>query len=609
MRFIRSIYFLFVFYCFATGIAFAQTPKIFKLIDLKPGTKAIGFSVFRGVEPEPFDVVLGETMERVGSRFILAGISGGPMETPLEKVGAVSGMSGSPIFVDCLDLDDCVENGTLVGALSYSIGSFIEGGMNVLLTPAEYMLGARVSGYVAASQFSNRMPNRINIGGREFKNLMLFSGIDSFSAQTGPTNSCNSSSKIVLRPGSMVTVFLARGDMPIGGSGTVTWVDGDKIYIFGHEFFGTGIVNYPFVHVGVATTIQTPFQAYKIAGCSLETRGAMLVDGAFEMAGVIGRVAPTIPLRVELHLKDGLAILSEEVASSPMAKSIFSNIPSVWAKQLFGDMNSLSLAYQVRIVIQNEPEIFLKNIIPVGIVVNVNGVPEDPFSELFSRIGTVFKNLEKSGFSYGVEGIQVRVDFINDLKIWKKKTAFLSQEKALPGETIYVNVVLGQSSDGSIKEISIPVKIPEDFITKRDSLNIGVMVQSSLRFTDKRPSVQSASIGDVIVKLKQDMNLPSNVLYVQQILPRTKIDIETDKANAKSLTKKSLDWIDIGAGELQQLPPRENMEVKLSITPPLDNFIDFEATFNITVQAKEEKTTPVSNNKNKNKRWFFIFLR
>ena len=203
----------------------------------------------------------------------------------------------------------------------------------------------------------------------------------------------------------------------------------------------------------------------------------------------------------------------------------------------------------------------------------------------------------------------MRVDFINDLKIWKKKTAFLSQEKALPGETIYVNVVLGQSSDGSIKEISIPVKIPEDFITKRDSLNIGVMVQSSLRFTDKRPSVQSASIGDVIVKLKQDMNLPSNVLYVQQILPRTKIDIETDKANAKSLTKKSLDWIDIGAGELQQLPPRENMEVKLSITPPLDNFIDFEATFNITVQAKEEKTTPVSNNKNKNKRWFFIFLR
>src|SRR3989344_4123719 len=90
----------FLVIAFFASNAWANAPKkILLLKDLKPGTEAIGFSVFKGVEPQPFNVVLGEPVDAMGSYRILIRISGGPMATPLEKIGAISGMSGSPIFV------------------------------------------------------------------------------------------------------------------------------------------------------------------------------------------------------------------------------------------------------------------------------------------------------------------------------------------------------------------------------------------------------------------------------------------------------------------------------------------------------------------------------
>ena len=155
----------------------------------------------------------------------------------------------------------------------------------------------------------------------------------------------------------MVSVLLATGTINIGASGTVTWRDDDKIYIFGHSLNGTGMVQYPFVQISVADTLQTPLRAYKIPGCHLDTRGAILVDGAFEMAGVIGRTAPMLPYQVELRLGDDGIILSEEFATSPLAQVIIQQLPVIWAQQWLGDVSHFSLAYQMRIAIANQPEI------------------------------------------------------------------------------------------------------------------------------------------------------------------------------------------------------------------------------------------------------------
>ena len=592
MKIFSKLIFILILMGAFSANAFADTPKILLMKDLKPGTKAVGFSVFSGVEPQSFDVVLGKIINKMGNDFILVRISGGLMDTPLERIGAIGGMSGSPMFIGCggkdvpyeNKLDDCTKNGTLVGALSYGIGSFIEGGMNALITPAEYMLGAKTSGYLAAAQFLTRMPDKIYVEGKEFINLMLFPKMEKMQVAGNSEGQCKDSPKSDIKPGSMVSVFLATGTINIAASGTVTWRDEDKIYIFGHPLMGTGMVQYPFVQVSVADTLQTPSGAHKMIGCYLETKGAMFVDGAFEMAGTIGATASMLPYRVELYMGNGGAILSEEIAASPLASEIIKELPIVWASSWLGDLSRFSLVYQTRITLKNEPEIFVKNMIPAQ-------TSKNPFRDVFVGVYGPFEKLRASGFNYGVESIKVRLEIIKDFELWQVKKVFLSQEKAVPGETVYANVVLEEYFSFATKQMSIPIKVPEDFMERvepGDLPEITILIQGGSKFTDKRQQPEVASVEGFIKQLNQSMNHRIDTLYIQQIMPRSKAENETDKVNAKASVKPPLEWTDIGESDLKRLPRNEKIDVVLTLSPTLSGFIDFNQMLNLTVQEKEE---------------------
>src|SRR3954465_7379124 len=81
--------------------------------DIRPGMVGIGDTVFDGTHVEEFKAnILGVLENVMGPRrdLILAKLEGGP----LANTGVIAGMSGSPVYID----------GRLLGAVSYSIGSF-----------------------------------------------------------------------------------------------------------------------------------------------------------------------------------------------------------------------------------------------------------------------------------------------------------------------------------------------------------------------------------------------------------------------------------------------------------------------------------------------------
>src|SRR3989344_4000002 len=590
----RVVLSLFLFVLLTGSTVFADTPKVLKLSEVKFGAEAVGFSVLRGVEPQRFEVELRGVTNGGGFNMILARISGGPMETPLERVGAIAGMSGSPIFVGCSEYDECIGKVSVagndvfvVGALSYAIGYFIEGGSNAGLTPAEYMLGNHFGGYAVASQFMIRPPNKIIVEGREFHNLILFSGIDGLQTQGAlPDKNCDKSVQGQIKPGSMVTVFLAKGSWDIGGSGTVFWKDGDRIYIFGHPFFGTGRVDYPFSHVSVADTLQTPFQAHKIIGCKLETEGAMNFDGAYEMGGTLGQVARTLPYKVELHMGHDLIVFNENVAESPVASAIFNQLPVSWAQEMVGDISSASVSYQTRIKIAAEPEIFLKGLISAKIKKN-------PFGDVFSLNNVILGKLRGSGFTYNLESIIVHIDFIRGENAWTEKRSFLSQTEASPGETVYVNIVLEEWSSMAVRQISVPVKVPEDFadrIVPGILAEVSVVVQSADKFVDKRIANAPASTTEVIKELNELGNRRVNVLYLQQIMPLTRAEREAAEKNAKLSVQPEWSWTELDQGALRRLPGESSTMVTLDITPELDHLIDFDKTFTVRIDISDRSS-------------------
>src|SRR5207237_7574428 len=58
-----------------------------------------------------------------------------------------------------------------------------------------------------------------------------------------------------LQPGSMISVELMTGDMSAGADGTVTCIDGNKVYAFGHRFLAVGPTNLPFTRSDVLTLL------------------------------------------------------------------------------------------------------------------------------------------------------------------------------------------------------------------------------------------------------------------------------------------------------------------------------------------------------------------
>ena len=90
----------------------ADTPQM-GVDEIRPGMIGLGRTVFDGTRVEEFKVnILGVLENVIGPHrnLILAKLEGGP----LANTGVIAGMSGSPVYID----------GRLIGAVSYSIGSF-----------------------------------------------------------------------------------------------------------------------------------------------------------------------------------------------------------------------------------------------------------------------------------------------------------------------------------------------------------------------------------------------------------------------------------------------------------------------------------------------------
>jgi hypothetical protein len=328
--------------------------KTFPVSELKPGMVATGRTVFQGDQIEEFKAhILGVLRNSIGPRrdLILARLEGGP----LANTGVIAGMSGSPVYID----------GRLVGAVSYSLGEFSKEPL-AGITPIEEMLadatlpgqrraqvaraeltlpltqeGLRESlrqAFAWARPFADSPADISVIGGavnagvatllRPIATPINFAGFDArtidplvssfrdlgFSpimggaAQLGSQSSVvsapSSSSGTSLRPGDPIGVALMNGDFEVGATGTVTEVDGNRVYAFGHPFFGLGPTQFPMTRAHVIAILPSLASSMKIAS-SGDVIGIVQQDRATSIAGTLGPGPSMIPISLTLNSERG----------------------------------------------------------------------------------------------------------------------------------------------------------------------------------------------------------------------------------------------------------------------------------------------------------------
>jgi hypothetical protein len=104
-----------------------------------------------------------------------------------------------------------------------------------------------------------------------------------------------------LEPGSAIALELVGGDATIAAIGTVTAVDGDRVYAFGHPMVQGGPVAFPMFGARIHTVMPSLQLSVKM-GSPTQAMGGVWQDRRSGVLGLLGAVPPTIPVRVSISL-------------------------------------------------------------------------------------------------------------------------------------------------------------------------------------------------------------------------------------------------------------------------------------------------------------------
>ncbi|HWI09190.1 MAG TPA: hypothetical protein VNT54_16940, partial [Solirubrobacteraceae bacterium] len=102
--------------------------------------------------------------------------------------------------------------------------------------------------------------------------------------------------------GASVSAGLTSGDVTLGAIGTVAYVDGANVWIYGHELDGAGrrslFLQDAYIHTIVNNPIAVPeVSTYKLGSPGNEL-GTISSDGPTAVVGRLGALPPSYPLRV-----------------------------------------------------------------------------------------------------------------------------------------------------------------------------------------------------------------------------------------------------------------------------------------------------------------------
>jgi hypothetical protein len=312
----------------------------------------VGRTVFQGTELQDFKVsIIGVLKNVQGPRrdLIIAKLEGGP----LAETGVAAGMSGSPVYID----------GRLIGAVGYSVGTFPkeaiagitpieemkdaaqmsprratrQARVELPLTPETFASALRASYVQLTPSASSTSVEGIGLSKAEASQLaatlrpiatpLVMSGFGpdafqlvqrmlgdaGFSPVLSGSGGAASAEALAamkgsLREGDALGVALTTGDLEMGATGTVTHIDGDRVYAFGHPFFNLGPAQLPLTRAYVHTLLPSLMSSFKITSMG-EVIGTIQQDRATAIAGTLGKGPATIPMTITLRsTRDGVVV-------------------------------------------------------------------------------------------------------------------------------------------------------------------------------------------------------------------------------------------------------------------------------------------------------------
>ena len=467
----------------------AQPIELYPLGKIRPGQKGYGKTVFHGTLVERFNVEILGVLEKYEPRrnLILVRLSG----AELDRTGVFAGMSGSPVYIE----------DQLVGAIAFTYPFATEPIAGV--TPIQEMVDVFKEIYPPPNPFPKRfLPNALLepalLRIPDFATSEAFLGFEANLPEIAdssqlklipigtPVNTSGLANRAVdyfsntfyqlglipiqgggsthtthfpdapLEPGSTISIDLARGDVNVSASGTVTHITDNRIYAFGHSFMNLGYTNLPMNQAAVLTIVPRLNTSHKVSA-PINLVGTITQDRATGVMGLSGTEPRLIPVRLKVRTSrnESREYFYETIEDSFLTPflltfSVYSSLLSsekVLGEQTFRVKSIVSIAEHPNVVFEN----------------NVTHLSQSPLTAAVTA-ATPAHFLLNSGFEkLKLEQIQINIEAIEQIlkvtleKVWQDKL------EARPGEEVNLRVFL-RKFNGEVITENFAVKIPENML-------------------------------------------------------------------------------------------------------------------------------------------------
>ena len=527
--------------------------EFFPIDQVKPGMRAIGYSVFSGGEPKKFDVEILGVMKGFPNpqqNAVLSRLLG----DEVHHTGVFQGMSGSPVYID----------GKLLGAIAFGY-QFAKDPIAGIM-PIQYMVGvfeekkdgdgngrrtgqSGQSGQTRQVSFSEIS---FNENSREFAEFVKSvsgagnSGAQAVSSPSGgqaltpiatplaitgvapevvarfapifqswgfaPVAGAGGAAEIselkkadanTLKPGSTILVPLVRGDYSLAAAGTVTYRDGNRIYAFGHPFLSLGVSDFPMHEGEVVTVMSSDATSFKISVPTAMV-GTLRGDRSAGIYGELGVAPRMIPVEVNLKTSRGEnrkyqfdVVADRFLTPILMQMTMLSTIAST--ERSIGDS---TLQIRGRIKLKGLPDVELENRLSSSFNVPMAAAfaTSQPISALFN---SGFKDLQFEKLAYDITSRDARSTGQLD-RLWINNT------DVRPGEKIEIQAFARTEGGGEFVE-RIPVEIPKD--APIGQLQIVVGDGGSIQAMEPRSGFTPKSLDQLVRELNKIRK--SDRLYVR----------------------------------------------------------------------------------------------
>ena len=468
-----------------------KTESYWQVDDIRPGMKGQGRTVMKGTRIDSFDAEVIGVLKNTspGRDMVLCRLAG----LDLDKTGVIAGMSGSPIYIQ----------GKLLGAVAYAwpYGKEPIAGITPFCQMVSYVAAYERRDLAEKNNVKRiGLKRPLRIEGKDYDTVTISEDYDNpqpaaadglwlqplrtplaasgFTAhslkilgshlkQSGmvPMQGGGVSSKIIqgerdvqMLPGGALTVALVLGDFDLSGIGTVTHVEGKRVYGWGHPFFGLGSCEFPLMTGYVHTIYPRVSLSFKM-GSPIKTVGVINADVSTCIAGWLDRQPDMMPVRMtvvrspEQSKTFNVQVVRQRSMIAPLVQTVLTN-----SVDMEGDLpEEMTAHFKATIEVEGRPPLVIHDTFSGGSFTG-GRAPQ----AIYSQVANVVSQLTFHPYTpVRINRIECTTEIEAGRRTAEIEAVEVEADTYSPGETLKAVVFL-RPYKGLRERVPVTLELPAD---------------------------------------------------------------------------------------------------------------------------------------------------